>query len=219
MTEATEEAVTPDPSLATDLIQAFPSYDWQLVFLPFFGGVGLCMLIFPRREFCGMGLTVLFVTALALYGFALGLDFIEDMEKEHPLNIHESIRTACDTRMYTVRHFSKSLDEFSEMLATTILWVVLLLHLAQVAPKIHLEFHPLRRQFLRNKPASQIGDIIDANRFVVWEIVLLTEILPLGTDDLCLIRCQFPPGGELICQGNSLQEFLIERSIDGHIAS
>ena len=142
MTEAKEDSVDAEPSFGTALFESFPSYGWQLAFLPFFVGAGLFMLVFLSREFHGMGLIVLFVMALGLYGFAVGLDFIEGMDQEHPLNLHEHIRAAFDLRMYTVRHFSKSIEEFSEMVATTLLWIVFLLHLTHVAPKILVEFSP-----------------------------------------------------------------------------
>ena len=142
MAETKEDSATAEPSFGDALIRTYPSYGWQLAFLPFFAGAGLFMLVFLGRELRGIALIVLFVTALALYGFAVGLDFIEGMDQKHPLNIHEHIRAAFDLRTYTVRHFSKSLEEFSEMLGTTLLWVVFLLHLAHVAPKIHVEFSP-----------------------------------------------------------------------------
>jgi len=138
--EDSESSKPSEPSLLTALIETFPSYGWQLVFLPFFVGAGLFMLFFMKREFHGPGLLLMFIAALALYGFAVALDFVEGMEPEHPLNIHEHIRAAFDLRMYTVRHFSKSLEEFIEMLATTMLWVVFLTHLTQVAPNIRIEF-------------------------------------------------------------------------------
>ena len=70
------------------------------------------------------------------WGAALGLDFIEGLEEDHPWNLHTLLtkRYALDEWALdrfdedaydAIRHFSKSLEEAIEMLAMSILMVPL----------------------------------------------------------------------------------------------
>ena len=60
-------------------LQWFPSYTWQIVFVPVFGGVGLAVAGFLWRELpdrVGVGLVF---AALTCFVLAVGLDFVEGL--------------------------------------------------------------------------------------------------------------------------------------------
>lgn len=107
----------------------FPSYDWQLVALPLLAAMGLFMLFFLWREFHGRGDRLLLVTAAGSMALAVGLDFIEGLDDEHAWNVQVWIREAYDLTKYTVRHFAKSLEEFLEMLAISLLLMLFVRYL------------------------------------------------------------------------------------------
>jgi hypothetical protein len=121
------------------LLMVFPSYTWQLLFVPAFGAMGLFIAAFLWREVSGRPRWLVFA-ALGLLAAAVGLDFIEGMDPEDPLNLHEHIRAAWALTAYDVSHFSKSLEEFMEMFANTLLWAVFCLQLASRAPELRFEF-------------------------------------------------------------------------------
>jgi len=109
-------------SWAARLLAFFPSYPWQLLFLPFFGIVGVFMFFFLWARLDVKTARLMILLALACFVAAVCLDFIEGLDKNHQWNIHTMIREKYDLEKYTVRHFSKSLEEFLEMLGITLFW-------------------------------------------------------------------------------------------------
>lgn len=107
----------------------FPSYDWHLVALPLLAAAGLFMLLFLWREFHDRGDRLLLLTAAGCMALAVGLDFIEGLDDQHAWNVQVWIREAYDLTKYTVRHFAKSLEEFLEMLAMSLLLMLFVRHL------------------------------------------------------------------------------------------
>ncbi len=113
--------------------ELFPSYEWQLVALPALVAAGLFMLFFLWREFNTGGERLLLFSAAALMGLAVGLDFFEGLEFNHPLNLAAWFGGTFDLSMRWVAHFSKSLEEFLEMLAMSVLMMLFLRHLIRLS--------------------------------------------------------------------------------------
>ena len=124
-------------------IGIFPSYTWQLVFLPFFGSLGLFMLWFLNRELTTTNGKLLVVAAFGLLVVAVVADFFEGIEEGHVLDLYGWLKQALGTSLNRVRHYAKSFEEFLEMFAMTLLWIVLLRHLVHLSPTLTLEW---RRQ-------------------------------------------------------------------------
>lgn len=118
----------------------FPSYTWQLVFLPIFGSFGLFLLWFLNRELQHVRHKLMVVAAIGFLVLAVTADFFEGLEPQHPLNLHSWISATMQWEFAAVVHYSKTIEEFMEMLAMTFLWIVFLRHLVSVAPEIHLRF-------------------------------------------------------------------------------
>jgi hypothetical protein len=120
------------PADALEHLQGmFPSYDWQLVALPLLAAAGLFMVIFLLREIRDRKGRLLLFLAPGFMATAVGLDFIEGLDDSHAWNIQVWIREAFGLTKYTVRHFAKSLEEFLEMVAITLLLTLFLRHLIQ----------------------------------------------------------------------------------------
>lgn len=131
----------------------FPSYTWQLVFLPFFVALGLFMVAFMWRELASKRQRWLVVTAAGCMAFAVGLDFIEGLEASHPFNAYTWLASTFEleawangrfgkTAFETLRHFSKAIEEATEMFAISLLWFVFLSHLSAAAGKVRIAFAP-----------------------------------------------------------------------------
>ncbi len=131
-----EKMYPPSKSSAADgffgwLQAVFPSYEWHLVILPLFVAAGLFMLIFLWREFAERKTRVLLLLSAGFMGTAVLLDFFEGLRSAHPWNVYAWIWKALELKKYTVKHFARSLEEFLEMLAISVLLMLFLRHLVQ----------------------------------------------------------------------------------------
>jgi hypothetical protein len=116
-------------SLLVQIQGLFPSYEWQLVTLPLLAGAGLFMLFFLLTEFRDRKSRVILFSAVGLMTIAVLLDFFEGLEKSNAWNPHKWIRESFTLSNYTVRHFSKSIEEFLEMCAISLLLMLFTAHL------------------------------------------------------------------------------------------
>lgn len=118
-------------------IGIFPSYTWQLVFLPIFGAFGVFLLWFLNRTLTSGRDKALVVVAIGLLVLAVIADFFEGIDnRAHPLDLYTAWAEARDVSRAGLVHYSKAVEEFFEMLSMSVLWIVLLRHLALTAPVI-----------------------------------------------------------------------------------
>lgn len=129
-----------ETGMGSALLDAFPSYPWQILFMPVFAAVGLYMLHFLRGAFADPANFKLFFDGLLLYATAVLLDFIEGLPADHPLNAFSYLRTLFDLTPYTVSHFNKTVEETLEMLGTTVIWLAFLRHFMQQNPVLQVRF-------------------------------------------------------------------------------
>ncbi len=115
--------------LLASILNVSPSYPWQLIFVPVFGSIGLYMTYFLWRELNVSGSRILVIAALACMAVAVGLDFIEGLDKQHPWNIYTMLKEFYAVESYTVWHFAKVAEEFLEMLSISLFWLVYAKHL------------------------------------------------------------------------------------------
>ena len=120
-----------------------PSFEWQPLFLPLFGllGAGAGLFLWSElRAWCARGLVVF---AFMLFGMAVGLDFLEGLDPDHPWNLYTAAVNRYDVSEFTrarfsqspyetVLHFSRSIEESFEMLANTCFWAAILGHIDAV---------------------------------------------------------------------------------------
>ena len=133
------------------LVDTFPSYNWQLFLMPLFVVAGLALLLFLWRELPAGRSRVLLLVALACLGVAVGMDFIEGLDEDDPANPYVRFSDALEldgpaerwfgkSGFEAVLHFSKSIEEFLEMLANTLLWAAFLRYLIDLRSEIRLRF-------------------------------------------------------------------------------
>ena len=133
------------------VLATFPSYAWQVVFLPFFAAAGLFTLVFLWRELGDATGRALVLAGIGLFVVAVGMDFCEGLDRNHPWNPYawlagfQGVSAFTRARFHrapyaTLVHFSKSLEEFAEALANTLLWTAVLRHWARTAPGLRIRF-------------------------------------------------------------------------------
>lgn len=120
-------------------IGIFPSYTWQLVFLPVFAAFGLYLLWFLNRTLTSTREKLLVVFAIGLLVLAVIADFFEGIDNpRHSLDLYTVLADAWDVSRSRLVHYSKAVEEFLEMLSMSVLWLVLLRHLLQSAPVLEI---------------------------------------------------------------------------------
>ncbi len=109
----------------------FPSYTWQLVFGPFLVTVGILVVWFLWKELYSKKLWFWFLVGISLYATAIGLDFVEGLPGKPYKQM--GISGFFSTSNYRITHMSKALEEFLEMLGTTIILTLFLRNLFRLS--------------------------------------------------------------------------------------
>jgi len=104
-------------------VGGFPSYAWQILFVPLWGAWALFVLFFSQRELARRAF-VLVLLGVACFVASVGIDFVEGMETPY-----ENLTLRFALHEDTIPHFSGVLEELTEMLGTTLLLRAYLGHL------------------------------------------------------------------------------------------
>lgn len=118
---------------------AFPSYAWQLVYLPLFGFFGLFMVYFFWNTLQPKYSRLLVLGGVACMVVAVGMDFVEGLDPDHRFNLYTIAterfalegwsRANFHTGAYrSLIHFSRSTEEVIEMFGNTLIWVAVVRH-------------------------------------------------------------------------------------------
>ncbi len=135
--------------------EIFPSYSWQITFLPVFVALGCFTLWFLWTELNQRRMRFVVVAALGCFVTAVFMDFIEGLEPDHPLNFYTHINRSLDLDDWaivrfrnsgydTLRHFSKTVEESLEMFGNSLMWFVFVTNLGRVATELRVRFSPLK---------------------------------------------------------------------------
>ena len=122
------------------LYDAFPSYTWQLVVGPFAVVVGVFVLLFLLKQLPSLEMRALILTAAGLLMMAQAMDFIEGMDSDLPGRVADYFSTFPER----VVHFSKSIEEYLEMLGTTTFFYVFLKTLTSLTSSLTFQFQQRR---------------------------------------------------------------------------
>ncbi len=129
----------------------FPSYAWQVVFAPAFALIGIAALVFLWRELPLLAQRLAVLAALGCLAVAVGLDFFEGLEPDHPLNAYAYFGDSVAINDWALRrfnreayqvldHFSRSVEESLEMLANSVFWATFLSYFLFAARELRVRF-------------------------------------------------------------------------------
>ncbi|MEM7392772.1 MAG: hypothetical protein AAF492_10525 [Verrucomicrobiota bacterium] len=128
-----------EANIGNKMVDIFPSYYWQILYIPPLALTALFMIYFIWFEIRSFKSLFVVCVALGLFVAAVGLDFIEGLHRNHEWNIWGMLRSPeLDLKTFelfgrssfeTMVHFGKSVEETIEMLANTLLWGVFLTYL------------------------------------------------------------------------------------------
>lgn len=114
-----------------NILTYFPSYPWQLVFMPFFFCMGIFILIFFKYNFRNLKLFRFVVLGLTCFTLAVTLDFIEGFESPP----YQSLADILGINVKDVSHYSKACEEALEMLGAIFLNTAFLRYLLSINSK------------------------------------------------------------------------------------
>lgn len=131
----------------------FPSFAWHVLYVPVLGAAVLGSGVFLWWELRDRWSVALVAAAIAMFAVAVGLDFFEGLDPDHAWNPYSAITREYDLSSFTrarfgqspyatLVHFSRSIEEFLEMLANTCFWTALVRHVGVVMPSVR--FQPTR---------------------------------------------------------------------------
>ncbi len=115
--------------------QKWPTYAWQVVVGPFYVASALFLIFFFWREFPPWSTRLALLLGFTCWAIAVGLDFVEGVE-----GLHQRIADFGAMKEETIRHFSKSAEEFIEMLGTTLFLVTFLDHFIEENEVMSIRF-------------------------------------------------------------------------------
>ncbi len=114
-------------SLVTEAVRGFRSYYWQLLFLPVFGALGLFMMVFLFRELNERRTLLLFIGGISCYVLAVGLDYFDGIDSNYDVIIART-----NYSFDQAQHLFRAVEEFIEMLGTTLFLTSFLQHLGGI---------------------------------------------------------------------------------------
>lgn len=110
-------------------LKTYPSYAWQVIFVPIFSVLTLFMIYFLWKKLKDFKMRKYLILAGVCYGIAAGLDFFDGLYNSAyilkallPFKID---RTA-------VTHFLRIIEEMLEMFGTTVFWLIFLNYLSDL---------------------------------------------------------------------------------------
>ena len=118
------------------------NYGWQMFVMPVFALAGVAMFAFVARRLHAHGLLRWFVLGLAAYVVAIGLDFVEGIEDAGGERgvVFRDLGERLAMPEHKVSHLSKLVEEYLEMLGTSLIWYGFLRYLTVLADGIQLRF-------------------------------------------------------------------------------
>jgi len=116
-------AKTIENSTASNLINNFESYYWQLLFLPLFSAIGLTMLYVIKTEFKVKQAQLFFIAGLSCFVFAVTLDYVDGVDSYYEYVIEKTA-----VNFQALEHFSRAIEEMIEMIGLGFILSALLLH-------------------------------------------------------------------------------------------
>lgn len=120
-----------DETLLSGVLKIFPSYHWQIFFLPVFAIIGVLMMGFIFFELRGKKALPVFIAAMACYVVAVGLDYVDGVSQ-----YYDFVLQYTSISFDELEHISRAIEEFLEMLGTTLFMMSFLLVLDSSRPVV-----------------------------------------------------------------------------------
>jgi hypothetical protein len=125
-----------DPGVISNLFDVFPSYYWQLVFVPLLGLMAAFIIIFLYKNLYNKRQLVYILAGFSCFVCSVVLDFVEGLNEE----VYNPVVVFFDTDLHTIQHFSKLIEEIAEMIGNTFFMVAFSRQLVNIAEYWQIKF-------------------------------------------------------------------------------
>lgn len=120
-------------SAVSDGVAFFPSYAWQVIFVPLYSiGLATAFHVLARTRRAPWTRT-LFLSSFACYVIAVGFDYVEGRD-----GAFDTIASTLGVAWGTVSHYSRVIEEFFEDVGASLFLVTLLRHLLYTVPSFRV---------------------------------------------------------------------------------
>ena len=119
----------------SSVVRFFPSYAWQVLFGPIFIAVGIFLLYFLWKELRRAPDRWRLIFAISSFGVAVIMDFVEGLE-----NGYLWFEKMLGWSVQNVEHYSKSIEEFIEMVGMSLFLIIFLAYIPQLSKSISFNF-------------------------------------------------------------------------------
>ncbi|MBF0186620.1 MAG: hypothetical protein HQL50_01710 [Magnetococcales bacterium] len=109
-----------EATFITSMVSAFPSWNWQIVVLPFFILIAVIMVLFLIRSFQSKSLLFLFLAGLGLFTQAIILDYVDGLEEQRRVYGIIAMEFNLPGRN-AIQHLVRAIEEFLEMSGTVLI--------------------------------------------------------------------------------------------------
>ncbi|RMG39208.1 MAG: hypothetical protein D6719_13835 [Candidatus Dadabacteria bacterium] len=140
-----------EPSFFDRLADWFPSYYWQLIFMPFLAVVGLCMFMLLWREYKSWKFRFMMCAGFGILALSQGLDYFEAID-----HAYDWISSLSGVPTADISHYSKTLEETMEMFGLTLLIMANLGHFVTLTDNVQINF-------VRQKSSSTVTEVIESD--------------------------------------------------------
>lgn len=112
----------------SQLVSQFPSFHWQLVFVPTLACIGLFVMWFMWKNLYTRQQKILVFLGLCLYACSVVLDFIEGIE-----GVYTGLANSLGLKTYAISHMSIVIEECCEMFGNTLICLAFIKQLLNLA--------------------------------------------------------------------------------------
>lgn len=117
------------------LLDIFPSYNWQILFLPFFFCMAVFLLFFLWQELGTLDLRLSLILALGCFSLAVGLDYFEGRT-----SWHDGVAEGLSISTKSLKHYQRMLEESLELLGAAIFFRTFLSHFIRISGSFSVKF-------------------------------------------------------------------------------
>ena len=128
-------AVNSGDSADRNWLDLYPSYAWQVIFVPILAASGVVALVFLWKEMSAAIERAGIVAALTCLSVAIALDFVEGVADGYSWLVGNF-----DIHIVTVKHFAKAVEESIEMFGMTLFLVTFLRHFMRHSGSVFIKF-------------------------------------------------------------------------------
>lgn len=171
-----------EPSVGKEAVDAFASYYWQLLILPFFIVAGIAIVLFVVRELRGLRRAWLFLAGIGFFAVAVLLDHFDPLDQ-----VYEPTMDVFRASFAAVQHAFRVIEESIEMFGTSCILVAVTGHYALVTGSVRERASPGHGRLIATTVVA-----IGAIAALAAAILVVSWVAVRSVPQIAVVRTQVP---------------------------